>query len=212
MEQWRPFAFCLVLLVCAGCNRALGQEKPKVQVNVMNVCTPGTVEQAQLAVALEQIVLRPSFGPDFEVARGRTTGGGVSDWVRLRREFHGDPVLSNVQYLITESGHRVQQKIVFHTKASGPGELLQLSLEAETGEGVTAAQVLSSAVAPTRIRLERFGGPSLVLARCPQAEQGVYEPLFRRAAERFAAYFAALDVKRLAAAELESLRRTAPRK
>ena len=207
-------AVCLVLLVCAGANCALGQEKPKVQLNVMNVCTPNVAEQAQLAVALEQITLQPSFGPDFEVARGRTTGEGVSDWVRLRREFRRDPVLNNVQYLLTESGHRVQQKIVFHTKASLQGEALQVSLESETGEAAAAAQALSSPPPPARIRLERFGGPSLVLARCPQAEQSVYEPLFRTAGERFAAYFAALDVKRLATAELESLHRTAaaPRK
>lgn len=178
----------------------------------MNVCTPSAAEQAALQAALAKIVPRPVFGADFEVARGRTTGEGGGDWVRLRREFRHDPALSNVQFLLTAGERRVQQKLVFHARASRPGEVLQVSLESESAAGVTARQALDAGAAPGRIRLERFGALSLVLVRCAQVDQAAYAPLFRTAAERFAAYTAAMGVKRLAAAELDSLRRTAPPK
>jgi hypothetical protein len=202
--------------IWAGAVCVWAQEKPKLQLNVMNVCTPNEAEQAQLAAALAKLSERPVFGPDFEVARGRTTGPeGAVDWVRLRREFSRNPTLSNVQFIFsnglqpaTASGRRqVSEKLVFHANASRPGEPLQISLEHES-EGETAAQVLGSETSPNRIRLERFGSPSLVLARCSQADQSAYEPLFRTAAARFATYRTALRVRSVVAAELTSLSKT----
>ena len=142
----------LALLIGAVAVGAVAQQRPPVQVNVMNVCTPDAADHAALSAALAQVTDKPAFGPDFEVARGRSTGPeGPSDWVRLRREFRRNPVLSNVQFLVTEGGGHAQQKLVFHAKADKIGEMLQVSLEAEPGS------------APTRLRLERFGSPSLVL-------------------------------------------------
>jgi hypothetical protein len=196
-------AICVAAWAFLAC--AWAQEKPKVQLNVMNVCTPNAAEQAELSAALAKLSERPAFGPDFEVARGRTTAPeGVVDWVRLRREYARDPVLTNVQFLLSAGGNRVDEKLVFHARASHTGEPLQISLEHEA-DGATAAQVLAAETRPNRIRLERFGSPSLVLARCTQVDQSAYEPLFRLAAERFAAYRSALRVRTVVAAELASL-------
>jgi hypothetical protein len=46
-----------------------------------------------------------------------------------------------------------------------------------------------------RINLERFGKPSLVLARCEGADQKAYDPLFAQASEIFAVYRKSLGLR-----------------
>ena len=48
-------------------------DKPQVKVNYLNVCTPGTDEQAILKGALAAVEAKPAFSTDFEISRGRTT-------------------------------------------------------------------------------------------------------------------------------------------
>jgi hypothetical protein len=65
--------------------------------------------------------------------------------------------------------------------------------------------VLSSDTPAERIRVEHFGKPSVVLARCEKADQSAYQPLFRDASAVLATYRAALDVRHNIPADLARL-------
>jgi hypothetical protein len=56
-----------------------------------------------------------------------------------------------------------------------------------------------------RIRIERFGSSSVVLARCPASDQSQLEPLFSRATELIAVYRSALRVASVIPAEIARL-------
>lgn len=179
---------------------------PKLRLNMVNVCTPSEADKNELSAALARIPERPSLGADFEVARGRTTQhGDSSDWVRLRRDFPSEGPFSNVQFLLSVTGAGIDETLVFHFKATKPGEALQLALANEQMAGTPAA-VLNTDTPPGHIRLERFGKPSLILARCPNVDQGAYEPLFRVAAQRFADFRDVLKVRATVSAELARLK------
>ena len=64
----------MVFFLCAGQILAqqpdTGSEQPQVKVNMLNVCTPSSEEQNQIAAALAKIPKQPLFGGDFEVSRG----------------------------------------------------------------------------------------------------------------------------------------------
>jgi CelD/BcsL family acetyltransferase involved in cellulose biosynthesis len=204
----RWLAIALFTVVSAGVSAQGGppSSPPQMRLNIVNVCTPNEGEEKQIAAALARMPERPVFSSDFEIARGHTTDKqGAADWVRLRREFVPDTPFSNVQFMLTISGGSVEESLVLHAKANQPGEPLQISLENEVTQG-GAAEVLRTDTPPSRIRLERFGKPSLVLARCPQTDQKAYDSLFRTAAERFARYRAALDVRGTVAPELARLK------
>ena len=67
--------------------------------------------------------------------------------------------------------------------------------------------MLAANTPASRIRLERFGKPSVALARClaaegPAPDQRAYEPLFRSASEVLANYRNLLGVKRTVLDEL----------
>jgi hypothetical protein len=173
---------------------------------MVNSCTPDDADKGEIAAALARIPERPAFAPDFEIARGRATGkDGVSDWVRLRRDFAANTTFSNVQFNLDVAGANIDETLVLHLKAGKMGEPLQVSLEQQVTAG-TPEDMLRTNTPPNRIRLERFGKPSLILARCASVDQSPYEPLFRMAAERAAAYEAALDVRNTVPAELERLK------
>jgi hypothetical protein len=104
------------------------------------------------------------------------------------------------------AGGTIDETLVLHLKAGKIGEPLQISLEEQATAG-TPADVLRADAPPSRIRLERFGKPSLILARCAGVDQSVYEPLFRLAAERAATYNAALGVRTSVPVELARLKR-----
>ena len=198
-----------VLLAAASVSAQQAQPlatPPQLRLNMVNSCTPDDTAKAEIAAALARIPEWPAFASDFEIARGRTTGkDGVSDWVRLRRDFAASATLSSVQFSLDVTGGKVDEILVLHLKASKLGEPLQISLEQEVTSG-TPADMLRVDTPPNRVRLERFGNSSLILARCPGVDQSAYEPLFRLAAERSAAYDAALDVRGTVPAELARLK------
>jgi hypothetical protein len=225
-DSWLRFSLCLcaaVVMVLLVPGQA--QEKtPPVRVNVLNVCTPGAAEQKELAAALARIPPRPRWGTDFEVARGRTTlsqdaaaaltgkrsapsdSGLLSDWVRIRREFSGASPFLNALYSFSVDKRSMVETLVFAVR--DPKDLLQVSLSETVSAVTTPAAALSAGTPPDHIRLERFGKPSVVLARCaggadaPKVDQSAYEPLFRRATTILATYRTALGTRRIVPEEL----------
>jgi hypothetical protein len=67
------------------------------------------------------------------------------------------------------------------------------------------ASILATDTPVDRIRLERFGKASVVLARCPAADQSAYQPLFDQASRVMASYRAVLGVKKTIPRELAAL-------
>jgi hypothetical protein len=215
--------FSVVILVLVGV--AQGQEKgPPVRVNVLNVCTPGAAEQKEIGDALARVPGKPRWGNDFEVARGRTTltqdaaaaftgrrgatsaAGPISDWVRIRRELSAASPFLNALYSFSVDREHMVETLVFAVR--DPKDLLQVSLS-ETVSAVTSpAAALAAGTPPDHIRLERFGKPSVVLARCaggpdaPKVDQSAYEPLFQQAAAILGTYRSALGARRTVPEEL----------
>jgi hypothetical protein len=176
------------------------QPQPQVKVNVLNVCSPSPDEQKEIASALARVPKQPLFSQDFEVARGRSSLAespgllqagqsaqmsdepSVASWVRLRREFAMQAVFSTVQYSFSNDGKNMVETLVLHVR--DPKELVQLSIEDSASAVTTPAAMLGAATPASRIKLERFGKSSVVLARCtasesgPAPDQSAYEPLF----------------------------------
>ncbi len=173
-----------------------------MRVNILNVCSPGETEQKEIAAALARVPPGPGFGKDYEVSRGHTTGedGTGSDWVRIRREFPRAMPLLAVQYSFSTDAKEARETSVFYSREAK--DVMQIALEDEVHPGSSAADVLAANTPVSHIRIERYGKPSLVLARCPQADQSAYEPLFRTASELMAAYRARLDARQIVPAEL----------
>jgi hypothetical protein len=75
----------------------------------------------------------------------------------------------------------------------------------------SAAAMLGSTTPVNRIRLERFGKPSVVLARCTAAaggappDQSAYEPLFREASTVMDRYRTLLQAQRTVPEELAKI-------
>lgn len=192
---------CLAALPLFAFGQQAGQAPPQVKVNVLNVCTPSADEQKEIASALEKVPKQPVFTPDFEVARGRSTlsdndmikaganaamtpGAITAAWVRMRRDISSPP-FSSVQYSFSADSKSMIETVVLHVKDAK--DLTQLSVEDSASAVTNPAAMLGSSTPVSRIRLERFGKPSVVLARCSGTEggsppdQSAYEPLFREA-------------------------------
>lgn len=225
-DSWFRFTlcFCVSAVILLFVVPVKAQKKtPPVRVNVLNVCTPGAAEQKEIAAALARIPLQPRWGSDFEVARGRTTlsedaaaaltgkrssaaAGPISDWVRIRREFHGPSPFANALYSFSVDKKEMVETLVFPVR--DPKDLLQVSLSETVSTVTTPAAALAAGTPPDHVRLERFGQASVVLARCvgspdgPRVDQSAYEPLFRKAATILAAYRSALAVRRTVPEEL----------
>ena len=220
-----------VTCFCRAQGPASQQQQPQVKVNVLNVCTPSGDEQKEIASALAGIPKKPAFSPDFEVDRGRSVldpsanplgmmnGGATSagasaiatdtsaaaDFVRIRHDLAGTTYL-NVQYSFSRDSHQMVETLVFRVR--DPKDLLQVSIE-DSASSVTSAATMLSATTPTsRIKLERFGKSSVVLARCSASSEGVppdqsaYEPLFSSASTLLSSYRTLLGAKRLIPEEL----------
>lgn len=193
-------------------------EQPPVRVNIMNVCTPAEAERKEIAAALERIPSHPRFSGDFEVARGRTMVGATpARWVRVRHDFPAEASFSTAQYSFSDDGNRLEETLVVRPREGK--DIVQISIE----DGVSAGQPLSAMLAADtpaeRIKVERFGKPSLGLDRCSGADQSAYQPLFGRAAEVMTQYRTTMGVRRLVPSELDRLapaaegpRKAAPRK
>jgi len=209
----------------ATAQEPAAKQQPPVKVNVLNVCTPSAEEQKELSAALAKVPARPVFGKDFEMARGHSTldpnapipgmeplppdAAASADWVRLRREFPAGMLFSNVQYSFSVDANNMVETLVLRVR--DPKDLMQVSVE-DNASSVTSASAMLSADTPvSRIRLERFGKPSVALARCPASadkpglDQSAYESIFRSASAILNRYRNALGVRKTVPQELARL-------
>ncbi len=207
--------------------------EPQVKVNMLNVCTPSAEEQKEIAAALARVPKQPLFGNDFEVTRGRSTltdmpsfikaapgtheagQPSVASYVRMRREFSVQALFSSVQYSFSNDGQNMVETLVLHVR--DPKDLIQVSLEDSATSVTSADAMLTSNTPASRVRLERFGKPSIALARCSAAEggpapdQSAYEPLFRGASDVLANYRRLLGVSVIVPEELGKISGDKPR-
>jgi len=206
-------------------------QQPQVKVSVLNVCAPSVDEQKELSSALAQIPGKPVFAADYEVDRGHSTldpntpipgmqslpagpAGAVSaaDWVRVRREFPGAALFSNVQYSFSVDSQNMVETLVLRVREPKPNDLLQVSIEDSASAVTSATAMLSSSTPVSRVKLERFGKPSVALARCtgaegnPATDQSAYEPIFHAASSVMERYRAALGAPKMVPDELVRLR------
>lgn len=214
--------------MCLGLGSlAMGQQssQPQVKVNVLNVCSPSAAEQQEIASALGRVPKAPLFGVDFEIDRGRSSleagpgflqpgsGGqmssdpGTASWVRIRREFSVQALFSTVQYSFSVDPKNMVETLVFRVR--DPKDLLQVSIEDSASTVTSAATMLTSSTPASRIKLERFGKSSVVLARCsgteggPAPDQSAYEPLFQSASAILSNYRGLLGARTTVPEELE---------
>jgi hypothetical protein len=180
------------------------RQEPQVKVNVLNVCSPSAAEQQEIVSALSRVPKQPLFSPDFEVDRGRSSmeehpnflqpgqstassGPATANWVRIRREFSVQALFSTVQYSFSLDPSNMTETLVFHVR--DPKDLLELTIEDSASAVATSKDMLSTNTPASRIKLERFGKSSIVLARCNAAQDGTpldqsaYEPLFQSASK-----------------------------
>ncbi len=212
---------------------ALAQQQPPVKVNVLNVCSPSAEDQKEIASALARVPKQPLFSEDFEVARGRSSlaeGAGflqagqsaqlsdepsVASWVRLRREFSIQAMFSTVQYSFSNDGKNMVETLVLHVR--DPKDLVMVSIEDNASAVTTPAAMLAAASPASRIKLERFGKSSVVLARCTDSEggappdQSAYEPLFASASSILTNYRALLNALRTVPDELARVAASSPK-
>lgn len=199
-----------------------GSAQPRVRVNYLNVCSPSAEDRQQIAGALERISAHPKFTVDFEVARGRSTlsgsdllmqnadppvgEGSVSDWIRIRREFPASSSFISAQYSFSMNQGSVVETLTF--RAREVKDVIQVSISDSVSSPTAPAQVARVNTPAERIRLERFGSTSVVLARCPGSDQSQFEPLFSRATELIASYRSALRVASVIPAEIARMPKT----
>jgi hypothetical protein len=215
-----------------GLALAANAQQPPIKVNVLNVCAPRADDQKELAVALAKIPAKPAFGKDFEVARGHSVldpntpvpgmesmppaAATAADWVRVRHEFPEGAFFSNVQYSFSVDASNMVETLALRVRDPKEKDLIQVSVE-DSASAVTSAGAMLTANTPaSRVKLERFGKPSVVLARCggtagsPAPDQSAYEPIFRQASEILNHYRDALGVRRMVPQELARLGSAAP--
>jgi hypothetical protein len=219
-------ALVLVSPIAAQQPSALSQTPP-VKVSVLNVCAPPADQQKELSSALAKVPGKPAFSKDFEVARGHSTldqstpipgmeqlpAGAVSsaDWVRVRREFPDATLFSTVQYSFSTDAKDMVETLVLRVR--DPKDLIEISIEDSASTVTSAAAMLSASTPVSRIKLERFGKSSVVLARCggespggqSAVDQSAYEPIFHAASSIMERYRAALDAPRTVPQELSHL-------
>jgi hypothetical protein len=176
---------------------------PQVRVNYLNVCSPSEAEKSEISAALDRLPAKPHFAVDYEISRGRTTAAedavtagqnakmsdekaGVSRWVRIRKEFPDQSPFSNVQYSFSVAEDKAAETLIFRLR--DPKDLLQLTISDATTALTNPAQNVTAKTPADRIRLERFGKSSLVLARCKESDQSQYEPLFQKASNILGLY------------------------
>lgn len=216
-----------LIVVALGFVNVLAQEKdkePQVKVNVLNVCSPSAEEKSEIANALSKIPRTPQFAPDFEVSRGRSTltdtpdflkmgasaqlssDAATSTYVRVRREFPAKAVFSTVQYSFSQDSKNLVETLVLRLR--DVKDLIQISIEDSAAAVTSPATMLSTSTPVSRVKLERFGKSSVVLARCqgsqagPAPDQSAYEPLFRSATSIMSDYRGVLGARRMVPDEL----------
>jgi hypothetical protein len=179
-------------------------------VNMLNVCAPSPEDKQEIASALSKVPKQPLFGSDFEVARGRSSleaqpnflqaganaqmgdSSDAASWVRMRKEFSVQAMFSTVQYSFSADAKNMIETLVFRVR--DPKDLLELTIEDSASAVTTPAAMLGTNTPASRIKLERFGKSSVVLARCyateagPAPDQSAYEPLFQSASGLVSTY------------------------
>ncbi len=199
-------------------------QQPPVKVNVINVCTPSADEQKELTAALARVPAKLTFASDYEVSRGHSTldpstpipgmqpmPAGTSssaDWVRVRREFPNSDAFTNAQYSFSVDPQNMVETLVLRLRE--PKDLLQISIEDNASKVTSPAAMLSTNTPVSRVKLERFGKPSVVLARCggaegPATDQSAYAPIFNTASAIMSRYRDGLGVRRMVPQELARL-------
>ncbi len=201
---------------------------------MLNVCSPSAEDKQEIASALSKVPKQPLFGTDFEVARGRSSleaqpnflqaganaqmgdSSDVASWVRMRKEFSVQAMFSTVQYSFSADAKNMIETLVFRVR--DPKDLLELTIEDSASAVTTPATMLGTNTPASRIKLERFGKSSVVLARCyateagPAPDQSAYEPLFQSASGIVAAYRKLLGAQSTIPAELARVNAVAPKK
>ncbi len=194
---------------------------------MLNVCTPSAEDQKEIAAALAKIPKQPLFDADFEISRGRSTltempamleagqaghvagEPSVANYVRIRHEFSVQAMFSSVQYSFSNDSVNMIETLVLRVR--DPKDLMQVSLEDSASSVTSSAMMLRANTPVMRMRLERFGKPSIALARCqdtamgPAPNQSAYEPLFHSASEVLNNYRTLLGVKTVVPEELEKI-------
>jgi hypothetical protein len=184
------------LAVIGSAAQQESQQKTPVRLNYLNVCGPSAEEQAVLNSALARATAKPAFAEDFEMSRGRTTvkDTGVSRFVRLRREYPSESALLTVQFSLSSDEKNIVELLVLRMR--DPKELHEIAIEDRVAAGAASPSAVIGADTPAaRIRVERLGKPSVVLARCAGADQSAYEPIFKTASEIMARYRAAMGLR-----------------
>ena len=214
-------------MICLGLGALAAAQQsppPQVKVNVLNVCSPSAGEQQEIASALARVPRQPLFGMDFEIDRGRSSlevgpgflqpgsgsqmssDPGTADWVRIRREFSVQALFSTAQYSFSVDPKNMVETLVFRVRE--PKDLMQVSIEDSASAVTTPATMLTSSTPASRIKLERFGKSSVVLARCaaseagPAPDQSAYEPLFQSASAILSHYRGLLGARTTVPEEL----------
>jgi hypothetical protein len=216
-----------IVIGLAAAQLASAQQQPQVKLNVLNVCAPSADDQREITSALQRIPREATFTQDFEIDRGRSlldqgadllklgqlgenaqmaSDPGTSDWVRVRREFPAQGTFATVQYSFSKDPKSLVETLVFRVR--DPKDLLLVAIEDSVSAVTSAANMLATDTPATRIKLERFGKSSIVLARCqgteggPPPDQSAYEPLFRSASAIGANYRDLLGVRHIVPEEL----------
>jgi hypothetical protein len=199
----RPALVVITLVSLLGLAAAQEQEKkpdsqkqPPIKVNVLNVCTPGTDEQAVLKSALTKAKGKPAFAGDFEIARGMATlkDAPPSKYVRLRRDMASQSQWLTAQYSISRDDKNTVETLVLRMR--DPKDFHELSIEDRvSSEAASPGAVLSSDTPAARIRVERLGKSSVALTHCEEVDQSAYAPLFSEASEIMAQYRKTLGLR-----------------
>jgi len=195
-------------------------DKTQVHVNYLNVCMPPPADQQVLTAVLGRIAAKPAFAVDMEISRGRSSlnpsdlvvntgqpaatqqSSPVSRWVRIRRDFPDSAPLVSVQYSFSVTEKHVSETLVFHFRDAK--DVMQVSIN-DSVDAEDAGQVARVQTPADRIRVERFGKPSVVLARCPTGDQSTLEPIFRGATDLLNSYRRALNIAGTVPSELTRL-------
>jgi hypothetical protein len=168
-------------------------QKRRVQINVIQVCTPSEAEVTEMQAALGRIPAKPRFTADFEISRGRSSiQGGLSRWVRVRREFSADSPLTTAQYTMSVDEDGITETVVLRLRE--PKDVVQVALQSSVTAGDPAA-VLASDTPANHISVERYGKAPIAVKRCLQADQSSSQPLFQSASSLLSSYRAALGVR-----------------
>jgi hypothetical protein len=180
------------------------KNQPQVRVNYLNVCTPSTDEQQEIRKALASVPAA-RFTRDFEISRGQTSvpDAPLASYVRVRHEFAAAAPFVAAQYSLSYDEKSTVEDLVFRSREAK--DVIEVQLE----DTITGAQdpkaVLATDTPVDRVKLERFGKSSVVLAQCPSVDQSAYQPLLEQASELMARYRVALGTKRLVPRELAAL-------